>query len=194
MLAKILEVIKKFISLLTESNDEVVKEIEPIKEPERTPSGVEILEDYMGINEEENKDVIDMLWSEYGRPDYDHSTPWCGLAVAIGEVESGYLTLEELPKKYETSRRWLTSYPKEKYDLIKDVTQLQESDIVVRWRGSKESWQGHVAYFAGWDNDGGFYKDGRYKKYLAKGGNQSDSFSITPCHAYMFLGALRRKA
>lgn len=188
-----LKILKKILSQIIGLFRSLKPQVPVITKP-AIKNGTDVLKQYLGKNEEENSDLITMLWSEFGRPKYDSTVAWCGLAVAIGEVDSGYLDVTELPKKFEASRRWLTSYDKSKYDLIKNVTELQPEDVAVRWRGSKESWQGHVSYFIGWDEDGGKYKDGSYKRYLAMGGNQSDAFTIKSCESRKFLGALRRKA
>lgn len=164
-----------------------------ITEPQ-VRTGASVLKEYLGLNESESADQLDMMWQEYGRPNYTHKTPWCGLAIAMAEVESGYINRESVPKKFELARRWLTSYDKEKYDLIKDPLKIQVGDIMVRWRVSKDSWQGHVEYYLGPVKEKGQYKDGRYKRYLGIGGNISDSITIDECDITKFLGALRRKA
>lgn len=157
-------------------------------------TGASVLKDYIGLHEDESADQLDMMWEEYGRPQYDNKTPWCGLAIAVAEVESGYITKDSVPEKFELARRWLTSYDKEKYELIKDPLKIQFGDIMVRWRVSKDSWQGHVEYYLGPVREKGKYKDGRYKKYIGIGGNVSDAITIDECDITKFLGALRRKA
>lgn len=49
------------------------------------------------------------------------------------------------------------------------VTDPQDGDVVVLWRGSKSSWQGHVGFYKGTDKDGNI---------LILGGNQGNEVSI----------------
>ncbi|MDO6416136.1 TIGR02594 family protein [Sphingomonas sp. BIUV-7] len=83
--------------------------------------------------------------------------PWCGLFVAhcIGST----LTSEPLPNNPLGARNWAK---------FGSSTQPRLGAVMVFWRGSKDGFQGHVAFYAGEDG----------KAYHVLGGNQSDSVSI----------------
>ncbi|MEB4590528.1 TIGR02594 family protein [Candidatus Thiothrix sp. Deng01] len=55
----------------------------------------------------------------------------------------------------------------------------QPGDVVVLWRGSRESWQGHVGFFKGFDSNG---------NVLVLGGNQDDKVSMEPYSPDRVLG------
>lgn len=64
-------------------------------------------------------------------------------------------------------------------DWGKGTTTPQPGDIVVLWRGSRTSWQGHVGFYKGVDSSGNI---------LILGGNQSDSVSIEAFSPSRILG------
>ena len=165
------------VDILEDPTNEIIEE-----EIRIITRGIDVLSSYSYLDEANNPNVIKEFWSEMGRPHYDHTTNWCGLAVAIGEIESGYLTVDELPQGFESARAWLKGYPKDKYKKV-EKEDLQEGDIVVKWRVSPDSWQGHVSYFKGWAPD---------NKYLSFGGNQSNKVRVSTYEADHILAGIRR--
>jgi uncharacterized protein (TIGR02594 family) len=61
----------------------------------------------------------------------------------------------------------------------KKTTTPSEGDIVVLWRGSPQSWKGHVGFYKGTDSNGNI---------LILGGNQGDAVSIEAFNATRVLG------
>lgn len=62
------------------------------------------------------------------------------------------------------------------------VTTPQKGDIVVFWRGSKDSWQGHVSFFDSYSSDGDI---------MCLGGNQSNKVGISEYSKDQLLGFRR---
>ena len=61
----------------------------------------------------------------------------------------------------------------------KSTSQPQQGDIVVLWRGSPQSWKGHVGFYKGADDAG---------NVLILGGNQDDKVSVESFSASRVLG------
>jgi uncharacterized protein (TIGR02594 family) len=61
------------------------------------------------------------------------------------------------------------------------VVNPKEGDIVVFWRGQKQGWQGHVAFFVSQDDDG----------ICVLGGNQHDKVCYSVYPKYQLLGFRR---
>jgi len=102
----------------------------------------------------------------------DDSTPWCSAFMNSIYASTGY----EYSGKM-SARSWL--------DVGTPVKEPQVGDVVVFWRGSKNSWQGHVAMFVSYSAD---------KKYInVLGGNQSDAVSIAAYPVNRLLGFRRPK-
>lgn len=85
--------------------------------------------------------------------------PWCGLFVAhcIGAT----LTTEPLPANPLSARSWLR---------FGAPCSPRPGAVMVFWRGRRDGWQGHVAFYAGEDDEGFFH---------VLGGNQSDAVNVT---------------
>lgn len=86
----------------------------------------------------------------------DDETPWCAAYVnavlgSLGLPHTGKLNA----RSYET------------YGTEVSVQNAIPGDIVVFWRGSPNSWQGHVAFLVKFDGD----------KVIVRGGNQGDKVS-----------------
>lgn len=86
----------------------------------------------------------------------DDETPWCSSFVNWTFKKAGF---DHLRSKRANARSWLefgvpTKIPR-------------EGDVVIFWRGSKDSWQGHV----------GFYVKETSSKILVLGGNQLNMVS-----------------
>lgn len=117
-------------------------------------------EQYLGLEEwpgaKDNPRIVEMFgnvghdWVE------DDETPWC--AAFVGSVLGGL----SLPHTGKLNAR---SY--EDYGTKVPLSGAMPGDIVVLWRGSKTSWQGHVAFFVKWDGD----------YAILRGGNQGNKVS-----------------
>ena len=97
-------------------------------------------------------------WADNLDLHYAHDEiPWCGLFVAhcIGST----LTTEPLPTNPLGARNWLK---------FGAPCPPQPGAVLVFWRGSKDGWLGHVAFYAGEDAS----------SFFVLGGNQSDSVSV----------------
>jgi uncharacterized protein (TIGR02594 family) len=93
---------------------------------------------------------------------------WCGLFIgAVMQPDES----TPLPKSLLSARAWL-NYGRE-------VTPGYGA-ILVFWRGSKSSWQGHVGFYVGEDAN----------NYYVLGGNQSNSVNITKVSKSRLLGAV----
>jgi uncharacterized protein (TIGR02594 family) len=62
-----------------------------------------------------------------------------------------------------------------------EMSDAQPGDIVVFWRGSRDGWQGHVAFFVRWEGDG----------LLVVGGNQMNAVNISKYPKDRILGIRR---
>lgn len=125
----------------------------------------------MGLREDtgsgSNATLLD--WADKLGLDYDSDDiPWCGLFVAhcIGAT----LTTEPLPNNPLSARSWMK---------FGGPCTPRPGAVMVFWRGSREGWQGHVAFYVGEDA----------KAYHVLGGNQSDSVCITRIAKDRLLGA-----
>lgn len=98
----------------------------------------------------------------------DDETPWCSAFVGACMEEVGIQGTGSL-----AARSWL------KWG--KKVTKPQYGDVVVFWRGSKNSWQGHVAFF--------IKEDAKYVHVL--GGNQRNTVNVTRYPKSRLLGYRR---
>ena len=139
---------------------------EPIEDPIETRTSYEIAQDYIGITESEDGDLINEWWQYLGRPDYDYKIEWCSLFVSVCEIASGSLKYEDVPQPFEVARSWKNAKP-DNYKFV-DFGEMEIGDIIVTSRGDS-SWQGHVGYYAGEEKEGYF---------LCLGGNKSNSVKI----------------
>lgn len=95
----------------------------------------------------------------------DDETAWCSafinaIAKRVGLEHSGKLD----------ARSWLK--------IGKEVNTIDEADIVVFWRSSRESWKGHVGIPIREDED----------NVYTLGGNQNNCVCIKPYHKGRVLG------
>lgn len=109
------------------------------------------------VNGPENNPVI-LQWADNLDIHYaGDDVPWCGLFV--GHCIASTLDREPLPPGLLSARSWarfgIRSAP-------------MPGAVMVFWRGSRDSWQGHVGFYAGEDKTA----------YRILGGNQSDSVSL----------------
>lgn len=102
-----------------------------------------------------NPEIVAMA-EELGFDMEDDSTvAWCSLAMNYYAKKCGYEYTGSL-----AARSWL--------DMPIRVLKPSLGDVVVLWRGSPDSWQGHVGLFINWD-----------AKYVwMLGGNQNNQISI----------------
>jgi uncharacterized protein (TIGR02594 family) len=84
----------------------------------------------------------------------DDETPWCGTFVAACLDEAGLPIIGQ----WASSRAW------NQYGARLQADRLAPGAIMVFWRGSPQSWQGHVGFYVGEDPT----------HYHILGGNQSE--------------------
>lgn len=119
------------------------------------------------LGERDNPEILN--WADRIDIPYDgDDVPWCGLFV--GHCIATTLPDEPLPKGLLGARSWLK--------LGKKSTP-RIGAVMVFWRGSKESWEGHVGFYAGQNGS----------NFLILGGNQSDSVCYTWIHRDRLLEA-----
>jgi len=100
----------------------------------------------------------------------DSTTAWCSLAMNYYAKKCGYEITGSL-----AARSWL------QMPIV--VLKPTLGDVVILWRGSPDSWQGHVALFINWDS-----------KYVwLLGGNQGNSISIAAYPRDRVLGIRQLK-
>lgn len=135
------DLLKKYLQVTEDKPVEVVPEvIIPPKEetivetiissPVNTlPEQIEEAKKYIGWSEDENyKDLKKLLGTD------PVANSWCAAFVNTIEKKCGRKGTDSL-----SARSYL------KYG--KKTNEPRRGDIVVFWRGSKNSWQGHVAYY-----------------------------------------------
>jgi len=119
---------------------------------------------------EHNPDIVEMFADVGHSWVKDDETAWCAAFVGSMLARAGLPSTRKLD-----ARSYL------KWGMSVDPRDAQIGDIVVFWRQSPTSWQGHVGFFAG--------RDGDYIKVL--GGNQSNSVSIAAYPMSRLLGVRR---
>lgn len=149
-------------------------------------TGHEIAYKYIGLHEAKNNEQIREFLKKYsvkGDIAIDPAnTAWCAAFVNACERASGNTGNGKL-----NARSFLT-YGTMVYDKDKKLGNYKQAipgDIVIFERGGS-TWQGHVAYFRGFDKS----SDG---KILVRtlGGNQSDSVSVGWYDVRRLLGVRR---
>ena len=100
-----------------------------------------------------------------GQPD---SVPWCAAFVGACLEDAGIRSTRKLNARSYMS--WGNG-----------VTQPQTGDVVVFWRGKKDGWQGHVAFFV----------KATATRITVLGGNQSDQVSVASYAKSQLLGYRR---
>lgn len=101
----------------------------------------------------------------------DDETPWCSIFINWVAMKAGLVR-----SRQANARSWLL------------VGQNADSsplpgDVVIFWRGSPESWEGHVAIFLGFSSEG--------TKVYCLGGNQGNQVSISAYPRDTVLGFRR---
>ncbi len=97
----------------------------------------------------------------------DDETAWCSIFMNWVAMKANF----ERTKKMN-ARSWL--------NIGLTVTNPEPGNMVIFWRGSKHSWQGHVAIFIGFSKDG--------NRIFCLGGNQGNQVSITAYSKDRLLG------
>lgn len=114
---------------------------------------------YLGLEEwpgaKHNPDILKMF-ADVGHRVGDDETPWC--AAFVGSVLSSL----GLPHTGKLNARSYETYGTQ----VNELTALP-GDIVVFWRGSKDSWQGHVAFLVRFEG----------QSVIVRGGNQGNKVS-----------------
>lgn len=100
----------------------------------------------------------------------DDETAWCSASLNYFCKRLGYERSGRLD-----ARSWLK--------LPSIVLEPEIGDIVVFWRKSPNSWEGHVGLFISWDED----------SIYVLGGNQSNMLSIAPYSRERLLGFRRAR-
>jgi uncharacterized protein (TIGR02594 family) len=103
----------------------------------------------------------------------DDETPWCSIFINWCAMKADLKR-----SKKANARSWL---------LVGNATSNPEpGDIVVFWRGSIDSWQGHVGIFLGFSKD--------QSRVYCLGGNQGNQVSISAYPTSTVLGYRRLKS
>lgn len=97
----------------------------------------------------------------------DDETPWCSIFVNWVAMKAGLKR-----SKLANARSWM--------DVGTPTADPEPGDVVVFWRDSPESWQGHVGFFMGFSKD--------LSRIYCLGGNQGNQVSISAMKADTVLG------
>jgi len=131
---------------------------------------LDVLSNY-GLHEvagSKSNPFIIKMGKELGVDIEDDSTfAWCSLALSYFAKRNNY----EYNKQFN-ARGWL------KIDKPIIVLKPSVGDIVVLWRVSPDSWEGHVGIFINWDET----------NVWVLGGNQGNMISIAPYKRERILG------
>ena len=104
----------------------------------------------------------------------DDETPWCASFVGAVLAQAG------LPHTGRLNARsyleWGEPVP---------LAEAERGDVVVFWRGSPDSWQGHVGFFGGRNPSGDI---------MVLGGNQGNAVSVAAYPQSRLLGVRRLRA
>jgi len=126
------------------------------------PAWIAVARQYLGQREvkgpHHNAHVL-KWWKDIGAPFDDDETPWCGAFVGGVLSETGIKPVAS----GASAQAWLK--------LPVKLDRPAEGCVVVFWRGSPNSGQGHVGFVLGKDQRGNL---------MVLGGNQGDVVSIKP--------------
>lgn len=136
-----------------------------------------VAESYLGLKEypsakKNNPEIVKMFAASGHAWVKDDETPWCSAFVNSVLAQVGIKGTLKL-----NARSWLD------WGLPVELEKAQKGDIVVFWRGSKDSWKGHVAFYSHHDKD--------YVYVL--GGNQGNKVSLKPYARSRLLGVRTQK-
>jgi len=98
---------------------------------------------YYGMTEvpgpESNPVILGWIKELFPNHNDDSTLSWCSVFIHQVVKEAGYKVA--IDKNAGLARSWL------KYGVSVHLDYAEPGDIVVLWRGSPSSWQGHVAFF-----------------------------------------------
>lgn len=120
---------------------------------------------FVGMTEDADRSELSAYIKTGGLSVNPDNTAWCAAFVGAVLAEAGMKGTGELNAKSYLQWGVKTETPK-------------RGDVVVLWRGSRESWKGHVGFFNGFDTDGNI---------LILGGNQDDKVSVESFHPSRLL-------
>jgi uncharacterized protein (TIGR02594 family) len=130
--------------------------------------------EYLGIKEwpgaKHNPDILAMFAAAGHSGINDDETPWCAAFVAAVLAQLG------LPHTGKLNAR---SYLDWGFKV--DMQDALPGDVVVFWRGSRQGWQGHVAFLVRFEGD----------NVIVRGGNQGNAVSDAPYPVSRILGIRR---
>jgi len=136
------------------------------------PAWMDVAYSYEGVKEypgvKHNDKILKMFELVGHKEIRDDETSWCAAFVGACLEQAGHVSTKSL-----LARSYLN------WGKAADVPQF--GDVVVFWRGSKKSWQGHVAFF--------IKEDSRY--VWALGGNQRNTVNVTRFPKSRVLGYRR---
>lgn len=142
------------------------------KSKSNIPAWMDVAYSYEGIKEipgsKHNDKIIDMFALVGHKEIRNDETSWCAAFVGACLEKSGYTSTKSL-----LARSYL--------NWGKEVSSPQFGDVAVFWRGSKKSWQGHVAFYV--------KEDAKYVWVL--GGNQRNAVNVTKMPKSQLLGYRR---
>lgn len=137
----------------------------------------DVAESHLGVKEypaaKHNPTIIEYYKASGHSWVQDDETPWCAAFVGAVLAECGMRGTNELNAR---------SYSK--WGEAVELSQARKGDVVVFWRGSRDSWKGHVAFFS-------HHEDG---KVYVLGGNQGNKVSVAPYPTDRLLTIRRVKA
>ncbi|MDY8107770.1 TIGR02594 family protein [Fulvimarina sp. 2208YS6-2-32] len=129
---------------------------------------IETARDYIGLDENRDRDVLSNLFKQAGHSIDPKMTAWCAAFV------NAVLATNGLPGTGKLNAQSFLDYGEK-------TSKPEQGDIVVLKRG-KEAWQGHVGFFEGYDARGGV---------RVLGGNQRDGVNVQSFSANDVLGYRR---
>lgn len=136
----------------------------------------DVAEGYIGVREypaaKHNPQILKFYADSGNSWVQDDETPWCAAFVGSVLAECGIQGTNKLnARSYQT---WGEPV---------DISEARKGDIVVFWRGSKDGWQGHVAFFDRVEGN----------QIYVLGGNQGNAVSVTPYPMDRLLSIRRLK-
>jgi uncharacterized protein (TIGR02594 family) len=121
-----------------------------------------------------NKIILDAIHTIFPNWKDDSTVAWCScFAHLIAQNLCFENPMEQGHKAPGTARSWLT--------VGKEVESPLPGDVVIYWRGSPNSWKGHVGFFCNRIGD----------KIYTLGGNQGNAITIAPYSASRLIGYRR---
>lgn len=130
-----------------------------------------VAEGYLGVTEypaaKHNPQILKFYADSGNSWVQDDETPWCAAFVGSVLAQCGIQGTNKL-----NARSYL------EWGQAVDLDKAQKGDVVVFWRGSKEGWQGHVAFYSHQDEE----------HIYVLGGNQGNKVSLAPYKKDRLLG------